>query len=193
MTTAWDKECVCVCVHACTSPLFESVGWPGWFDTCSQHECQAAGFRTPANPLARLSRGARGESNGGGKLTTALGNMWRVSERAKTSSQVGGQLFHLAFSKMWRSAGWRGRERNWWRWRWCDDMWRGLLLVVCVSVMNRMLWNRNKLNFKPGVLEEKHLVPPLPLPPPVSTTKRRLNLFTAAVKLNLFLVGALPP
>lgn len=42
----------------------------------------------------------------------------------------------------------------------------GLVLVVCVSVMNRMLRSRNKLNFKPAVLKEKHLVPP-----PASTAK----------------------
>lgn len=47
----------------------------------------------------------------------------------------------------------------------------GLVLVVCVSVMN-VLCNGNKLNFKPRVLEERHLAPPLP--------STGFNLFTAA-------------
>lgn len=47
----------------------------------------------------------------------------------------------------------------------------GLVLVVCVSVMN-VLCNGTKLNFKPRVLEERHLAPPLP--------STGFNLFTAA-------------
>lgn len=35
----------------------------------------------------------------------------------------------------------------------------GLVLAVCVSVMN-ILCNGNKLNFKPRVLKERHLAPP---------------------------------
>lgn len=43
------------------------------------------------------------KSNGEGTLTTALGNMWLVSQQAGTCSPVGGLLFDIALSYLWIS------------------------------------------------------------------------------------------
>lgn len=128
-------------------------------------ECRAAGVYRSVNLLARLNRVLGRESNGGEKLTTALGNMWRVSERAKKKKrkkerfQVCGQLFHLAPSKM---CGGRKGE---------GEIGGGGLGVCGLCFCYEHLCNGNKLNFKPRALEERHLVPAL--------TLHQLNLFTA--------------
>lgn len=89
---------VSLCVY------FNSIGGPGWFDTCRDLNARPQAGTHPLTYWPDWIAGCgEGKNNGGEKLTTALGNMWRVSKRAKTSSQVGRQLFHLALSKMWRS------------------------------------------------------------------------------------------
>lgn len=121
-----------------------------------QQECRAAGVYRSVNLLARLNRVVGRESNGGEKLTTALGNMWRVSE-----------LFHLAPSKMCR--GRRGE----------GEIGGGCGLGVCgLCFCYEHLCNGNKLNFEPRALEERHLVPAL--------TLHQLNLFTAGAPFFFF-------
>lgn len=68
--------------------------WLIWY--MPQQECRAAGVYRSVNLLARLNRVVGRESNGGEKLTTALGNMWRVSERAKKERKLSG--LRTAFS-----------------------------------------------------------------------------------------------
>lgn len=141
-----------------------------------QQECRAAGVYRSVNLLARLNRVVGRESNGGEKLTTALGNMWRVSEREKKkrkkeSFQVCGQLFHLAPSKMW--SGREGEGEN-------GGGGGGGGLGVCgLCFCYEHLCNGNKLNFKPQAFEERHLVPAL--------TLHQLNLFTAGAPSFFFL------
>lgn len=53
------------------------------------------------------------------------------------------------------------------------------IVVVCVSVMN-VLCNGTKLNFKPRVLEERHLAPP-----PALTSSLLQNRFIGALTLEL--------
>lgn len=96
--------------HCC---LFRGIGRPGWFDTCLWHEVpgrRRSGTSPGANLPVRWSRGGErgGKRNGTAKkLSAALGNMCCVSEWVGTSSQVGGQLFHLALPEMWRRAAQR--------------------------------------------------------------------------------------
>lgn len=105
-------------------------------------------------------------------MTTALGNMWRVSERAKKKKrkkerfQVCGQLFHLAPFKMCR-----GRKGE-------GEIGGGGLGVCGLCFCYEHLCNGNKLNFKPRALEERHLVPAL--------TLHQLNLFTAGAPFFFF-------
>lgn len=87
---------------------------------------------TLANLLAKLSRVAKreGKSNGGKKLTNALGNMGRVSEQAqkqalKSAERCGGELVGEGEREIGGGVG--------------VGMWGRLVLVACVSVMNRTL------------------------------------------------------
>lgn len=96
--------------HCC---LFRGIGRPGWFDTCLWHEVpgrRRSRMSPGANLPVRWSHGGErgGKRNGTAKkLSAALGNMCCVSEWVGTSSQVGGQLFHLALPEMWRRAAQR--------------------------------------------------------------------------------------